>query len=120
MQSTYDVDKRKLLPALSHGSIFFSSLVISVGIPIAILLVSDDAVVKENAREAINFHFNVWLWGGIAAIAAALWWTIILLPFAFLGGVVVIFSLVMPILAILHCLTQPDLSYRYPLIFRLF
>ncbi|MHC5728327.1 MAG: DUF4870 domain-containing protein, partial [Nostoc sp.] len=58
----YDTDKRKLLSALSHGAIFFSTTLVSVGIPIAILLVSDDPVVKENARESINFHFNVWLY----------------------------------------------------------
>jgi hypothetical protein len=37
-----DLTKRKLLSALCHGSIFFSALVISVGIPVAILFVSDD------------------------------------------------------------------------------
>jgi uncharacterized Tic20 family protein len=59
----YDVDKRKILSALSHGSIFFSLLGVSIGIPIAVLFVSDDPVVKENAKEALNFHFNVWLYG---------------------------------------------------------
>jgi uncharacterized protein len=120
MQTTYDNDKRKLLSALSHGSIFLSSLVISVGIPIAIMIVSDDPVVKDNARESINFHFNVWVYGGIAAICAALWWTIILLPFALLGGLVFLASWVMPILAILHCFKSSDQPFRYPFIFRLF
>lgn len=55
----YDTDKRKLLSALSHGAIFFSTTLVSVSIPIVILLVSDDLVVKENARESINFHFVV-------------------------------------------------------------
>jgi uncharacterized Tic20 family protein len=64
----YDQDKRKLLSALCHGSIFFSSLVVSVAIPIAVLLVSDDPVVKESAKEAINFHINVWLYGVIVGV----------------------------------------------------
>lgn len=68
----YDTDKRKLLSALSHGSIFFSAAVISVGVPIAVLFVSDDPIVKENAKEAINFHFNVWLYGVIIGVVAFL------------------------------------------------
>jgi len=67
----YDTDKRKLLSALSHGSIFFSAAVISVGVPIAVLFVSDDPIVKENAKEA-NFHFNVWLYGVIIGVVAFL------------------------------------------------
>lgn len=118
MQTTYDSDKRKLLSSLSHGSIFLSALLISIGLPLAILLVSDDPVVKENAKEALNFHLNIWVVGGIAAICGALWWTIILLPFALLGGVVLLASLVMPVLAILNCLRNPDQPYRYPFIVR--
>jgi len=49
----YDSDKRKLLSALCHGAIFFSTTIVSVGLPIAILFVSDDPVVKENAKESI-------------------------------------------------------------------
>jgi len=61
----YDSDKRKLLSALCHGAIFFSTTIVSIGLPIAILFVSDDPVVKDNAKESINFHFNVWLYGAI-------------------------------------------------------
>lgn len=107
-------DKRKLLSALSHGSIFFSALVVSVGLPIAILLVSDDPVVKENAKEAINFHFNVWLYGIIFGV---LCFVLIGYPLLVILGIV---SLIMPILAILKCLGTPGQSYRYPFIFRLF
>jgi hypothetical protein len=53
-----EIDKRKLLSALAHGSIFFSGLVVAIGIPIAILFITEDEMTKENAREAVNFHFN--------------------------------------------------------------
>jgi|SRR5919202_5187783 uncharacterized Tic20 family protein len=109
----YDPDKRKLLSALSHGSIFISALFVSIGIPIAILLVSDDPVVKENAREALNFHFNVWLYG---LIFGAL--TVILIGLPFLG-LVLLLSWVLPLLAIIQILGNPNHSYRYPFIFRL-
>lgn len=112
----YDTDKRKLLSALSHGAIFFSTTVVSVGVPIAVLFVSDDPVVKDNAKEAINFHFNVWLYGAIIGV----------LTFLTLGllGIILapIFYLVhwgLTIWAITHTLSNPDQPFRYPLIFRL-
>lgn len=80
----YDTDKRKLLSALCHGAIFFSTAFISVGVPIAMLLVSDDPVVKENAKEAINFHFNVWLYGAIITVLIVVTFGL-LLPLAWLG-----------------------------------
>lgn len=110
---TYDTDKRKLLSALCHGSIFFSLLGISVGIPIAILLVSDDPVVKDNAKESLNFHLNVWLYGIIFGIL-----TLILIGFLLLGILQVV-NVVVPILAILHCLSNTEQPYRYPFIFRI-
>lgn len=113
MQSSYDNDKRKLLSALSHGSIFLSALVLSAGIPLAILLVSDDPVVKDNAKEALNFHFNVWLYGIIFGLLA---WLLIGIP---LLVILFIVQIVMPILAILRCLSNPESVYRYPFIFRL-
>ena len=109
----YDVDKRKILSALSHGSIFFSLLGVSIGIPIAILFVSDDPVVKENAKEALNFHFNVWLYGIIVGVL-----TIVLIGF-FLLGILQLVNIVLPVLAILQALSNPDKPYRYPFIFRL-
>jgi uncharacterized protein len=109
---TFDSDKRKLLSALSHGSIFISALIFSVGIPIAVLLVSDDPVVKDNAKEAINFHFNVWLYG------------IILVPLSFItfglaGGIWWLVHWGLTVWAIAHCLNNTDAPFRYPFIFRL-
>ena len=109
----YDADKRKLLSALCHGSIFFSLLGVSIGIPIAVLFVSDDPIVKENAKEALIFHFNVWLYGIIFGVL-----TIVLIGF-FLLAILQVVNVVIPILAILQCLSNPDQPYRYPFIFRL-
>jgi uncharacterized Tic20 family protein len=112
----YDTDRRKLLSALSHGAIFFSTTLVSVGIPIAILFVSDDPVVKENAKEAINFHFNVWFYGIIVGV-------LVILSFGLLGFILPpIFFLVhwgLSIWAIAQVLSNPDQSFRYPFIFRL-
>jgi uncharacterized Tic20 family protein len=106
-------DKRKLLSALCHGSIFFSATIISVGIPIAILLVSDDLVIQGNAKEALNFHFNLWLYGIIFGIL-----TLVLIGWVLLG-LLAIFSIIMPILAIIKILGDPNQIFRYPFIFHL-
>ncbi len=108
----YDSDKRKLLSLLCHGAIFLSTLGLSIGVPIAVLLVSDDPVVKDNAKESINFHINVWLYG------------LILFPLSFvtlglagLIGFAIHWGLT--IMAILQVLQNPNIAYRYPFIFRI-
>ena len=112
MQTSYDSDKRKILSALSHGSIFLSALVLTAGIPIAIWFVSDDPVVKGNAQEALNFHLNMWVYGIIFGIL-----TWILIGYALLG-ILFLVQIIMPILAILKILSNPDEVYHYPFIFR--
>ena len=117
----YDQDKRKLLSALSHGAIFFSPLFLSVGIPITLLFISDDPVVKDNAKESINYHLNLWVFGGIVAFIGFFWFTIILLPIIwFLGAIFFVMTWVVPILAIIKCLNRSDTPYRYPFILRIF
>ncbi|MGB3570838.1 MAG: DUF4870 domain-containing protein [Phormidesmis sp.] len=112
METTFDSDKRKLFSIASHGSIFLSQLVLSAGVPLAFLVLSDDLVVKENAKEALNFHFNMWLYSVLLIIPAAL---IIGLPLVALLGLV---QIIMPVLAILSSVSDPDQAYRYPFIFR--
>lgn len=112
----YDPDKRKLLSALSHGSIFFSAAFVSIGIPIAVLFVSDDPVVKDNAKEAINFHFNVWLYEIIIGVLA--FFTLGLLGLI-LGPIFFLVHWGLTILAIVQTLGNPDQPFRYPFIFRL-
>ncbi|TVQ46615.1 MAG: DUF4870 domain-containing protein [Gloeocapsa sp. DLM2.Bin57] len=110
------MDKRKLLAILSQASIFLSSTVVSVGIPLAIYFVADDDVVKENAKESLNFHFNVWLYGIIIGVLA--FFTLGLLGFI-LGPILLLFSIIMPILAIIQIWGNPDTPFRYPFIWRL-
>ncbi len=124
MQATYDSDKRKLLSSLCHGAIFFSTALFSIGVPIVINLISDDPVVKSNAKESINFHFNVWFWATVIGvplgvlswltfgIGGILFFPIVALGFALHWG--------LTIWAILHCLSQSDQPFRYPFIFRIF
>lgn len=109
------LDKRKLLSAVSHGSIFISALVVSIAIPIGIYFASDDSVIQENAKEAINFHLNVWLIGAVIGVLSFLTFGLvgfILAPIWFL------YHWGLSIWAISHCFKQPDTVFRYPFIFR--
>ncbi|MFM2064044.1 MAG: hypothetical protein RLZZ507_3715 [Cyanobacteriota bacterium] len=122
MYDIYDSDKRKLLSALSHGAIFFSTTVVSVGLPIALLIISDDPVVKDNAKESINFHFNVWFYGAIlGSLFFLLGWLVlplvILLPLAGLGYLI---HWGLTIFALIKVFANPDTPFRYPFIFRVF
>ena len=108
-----ELEQRKLLSALCHGAIFFSSMFVSVAIPIVILFTTEDSVVKQNAKESLNFHINLYIY---AMIAFLLIFVLIGVPLMFLLGII---SLIMPIIAIVQVLETPNLPYRYPLIFRI-
>ena len=109
-----DADKRKILSVLCHGAIFLSTTIISVGIPIAILFLTDDSVVKTNAKESLNFHINIYFYALIFGILTSL-----LIGFPLLVLLAII-SFVMPIIAILNVMNNPNKPYSYPFIFRLF
>jgi uncharacterized Tic20 family protein len=108
-----NADRRKLLSALCHGAIFFSSMIVTIAIPIVILFTTEDSVVKANARESLNFHINLYIYGLVAGML-----TIVLIGIPLLFALAVI-SVVMPIIALVQVLSLPDQPYRYPLIFRL-
>lgn len=124
MQVEYDPDRRKLLSSLCHGAIFFSTTLFSIGVPIVINIISDDLIVKSNAKESINFHLNVWFWATLIGIPIAiisfitfgiggiLFFPVVALGFAIHWG--------LTIWALFHCFTQPNEPFRYPFIFRLF
>jgi uncharacterized protein len=111
----HDPETRKILSALSHGATFFSWLVVSIGVPIAILMISEDPVVKNNAKEVINFHLNLFLYAIIFGVLCFVLIGFPLLVIVILG----ILSFILPIIAIIKIIDNPDISYRYPFIFRL-
>jgi uncharacterized Tic20 family protein len=105
--------KRKLLSLICHGTNLFSVTLVSVAIPLVIFFIADDSVVKENAREALNFHLNMWVYGGVVFVL-----TFLLIGYL-LAPILGIVALVFPILAILQTVKDPDSVFRYPFIFRL-
>lgn len=108
-----DIEKRKLLSAISHGAIFLSSTIVAIAIPIVILFVSDDPVVKDNAKESLNFHINLYIYALVFVVLIAF---LVGIPLLVLLGIA---SFVMPIIAIIKVLENPSVPYRYPFLFRI-
>ena len=113
--------KRRLFSLLCHGSIFFGSLLVTSAIPLVILLLFEDPVIKETAKETLNYHFNIWLYGAITAGLVTFFTVLILtIPLAWvIGGIFFLFTVIPPIFGILATLSNPDQTYRYPFIWRI-
>lgn len=107
------INQGKLLSALCHGAIFFSSLLFSAGIPLVVLFITDNSVVKANARESLNFHINLYIYALVFGLLS-----VILIGIPLLIGLAIA-SLILPIMAIVAVLSNPSQPYRYPFIFRL-
>lgn len=108
---------RKILRAACHAGALTSWSIVTIGVPIAILLINDDPLVQDSAREAINFSITLFLW---AAFAGVLTFTVIGIPLAWLiGGICGLATLILPIIAIVSVLSDPDGPYRYPMTVRL-
>ena len=109
--------KRKLLRASCHASALISWSIVTIGLPIAVLLLTDDPLVKDSAKEAINFQITMII---LTCIASALFVSVLGIPlavvmFCYIG----IVSLVLPIIAIVSVCADPERTYRYPLTIRL-
>lgn len=109
---------RKLLRSSCHAAALFNWTVLILGVPIAVLIVSDDPLVRDSAKEALNFTFSMWLWG---ALSIGIMFTLIGIPAGifglFLFGAV---SAIFPIIAIISVCVAPEKPYRYPFTFRFF
>jgi uncharacterized Tic20 family protein len=113
--------KRKLFSLLCHSSIFLGSLIFPSAIPFIILLFFDDPVIKATAKETLNYHFNIWLYGAITAGLVVFFTALIITaPLAWLiGAAFFLFHWIPPIFGVLATLNNPDEPYRYPFIWRL-
>ncbi len=112
-----ELKTRKLLRALCHAAALTSLSVVTIGVPIATLFLSDDPLVIDSAKEAINFSITVFLW---ASLAGVLWYTIIGIPLALvIAGVSGLFTVILPIIAIVSVCSDSKKPYRYPLTLRI-
>ncbi|AFY53335.1 hypothetical protein Riv7116_0748 [Rivularia sp. PCC 7116] len=116
-----NIDRRKLLSAICHGAILFSSMVVTVAAPIVILFTTEDSIVKANARESLNFHINLYtyvlVFYLVFFLAIGIGLPVVLL--IVLSLVLWLVNFIMPTIALIHVLNSPNQPYRYPFIFRL-
>jgi uncharacterized protein len=127
MQETFDSGKRSLLSLICHGCTLFALSTVTVFAPITILFLSDDPIVKANAKESINFHLNIWFWTAVLGVITWLTWAFfgwITLGLGFvLLAILVAFGFLWhfgwSIVAVLKTLANPDEAFRYPFILRL-
>ena len=128
---------RQIMSAIAHGSIsmlasfliylLFSDSILANGlgllrfaVPLIIFFTTQDALVKDNAREALNYVitclilFIPLILGGIAlALILAVLWPLGLLLGAALGCYLVVLSFY-PVVGTILCLAQEDYEFRYP------
>lgn len=101
---------RKWLSVLCHASSFLSL----IGLAIMILLwqLHPDEVVKKNAKEAINFRLTLWFYIVCLIPIFLLIPTLAVIFFC----VIVLGAIILPLVAMLHCLVSHDTPFTYPLI----
>ena len=117
-----DNSKNRLLSVVCHGCTFLGVSVVSIAIPIVALFLADDATVRANAKESINFHLNIWFW---AAVIGSIYGFLSFITFGLMG--LILFPLVAfgflwhawwSLMAVIHSLSSSQ-PYRYPFILRI-
>ncbi len=119
-----DMGMRQALSALCHGAVFLTPVVVfPIVIPIILLIVSNDSMVKANAKEAIHFQIYstvIVILAAIGMVFCAMVFPGLALLLLVLVVVAAIGGLLLPILAIVSVYQNPDDLFTYPLIERMF
>lgn len=108
---------RKLLRAACHGAALVNWTLIILGVPLAAWMLSEDPLVRDSAKEALNFSISMYIW---VALCTGLLFTLIGIPAAIVGFIVYgVISTIFPLIAIVSVCIDPDRRFRYPLTIRL-
>jgi uncharacterized protein len=114
MPNTSSAGESSLLSILSHLCALFTSFVVSVLGPIVIMAIADNEVVKQNARESLNFQITMIIFALIS------------LPLCLVGigfvtlAIVALWSFIAPIIAVIKVANHPETPHRYGMIFHFF
>jgi uncharacterized protein len=120
--STISTSRDRLFSIACHACTLVGVSMVSIAVPIGVLFVSDNEAVKENAKESINFHLNIWFW---AAVIGGVYGFLSFITFGLLG--LILFPMVAfgflwhafwSVMAIIHALSS-NKPYRYPFIIRI-
>ncbi len=109
--------KQKLLRVACHSAALCNWTLVILGVPLAVVLLSEDPLVRDSAKEALNFTITMFL---LATVSIALIFTIIGIPAAVIGLVFFgVANTIFPLVAIVSVCINPDKPFRYPLTIRL-
>ena len=107
MPNTSTTGENSFLSVIAHLCALFTSLCVSVFGPIVILLIADNETVKQNARESLNFQLTMFIY---AIISIPLCFFVIGF---FTLGIVAIWSIIAPIIAMIKVANNPGTAHRY-------
>jgi len=114
MPQTANSTESSLLSVIAHGCALFTSFIVSIVGPIAILAIADNDTVKANAKESLNFQITMMIFALIS------------LPLCLVGVgfvtlfIVAIWSIIAPIIAMVKVANNPAAAHRYGWIFHFF
>lgn len=108
-------EERSLAMICHLVSLLATTLLCNIFVPIVIMVISDSAFVKDQAREALNFQISVVFW---ALISVAVCFTVVGIVVGMAMLVVLgIAAFILPIVAAVK--SGAGTAYRYPLTFRI-
>lgn len=111
MPNTANTGESSLMSILAHLCALFTSLCVSILGPIVILAIADNDVVKQNARESLNFQISM-------IIYALISFALMLVGIGFVTiFIVALWSLIAPIIAMIKVANHPQTPHRYAMIF---
>lgn len=114
MPHTANTGESSILSILAHLCALLTSLCVSILGPIVILAIADNDVVKQNARESLNFQITMIIFALIS------------LPLCLVGigfvtlAIVALWSFIAPIIAMIKVANHPETPHRYGMIFHFF
>lgn len=105
-----DAIGRTMFSMLVHGGIFLTGVLPIM--PLLALQLSEDWVVRQNAKEALNLQISL-IFYGVCLITVMI---VLKRPTATVIWGLGLIAFFYPLLAIVHCMRKPDVPFTYPLI----
>lgn len=116
--------RRRLLAVGCHGAAICSIALVPLLLPLGILFLVKDNVIRRNAKESLNLYIWLWTWWIAIGLTALIGHTLIpgakfLAIFPTLAIALALLGVILAIMALAHCWKKPSKPYFYPIAWRL-
>jgi uncharacterized protein len=118
MSNAVSNDKRKVLSMVAHASALFSWSLIWLGVPLALIALVDDEVVKANACEALNYGIAGFIFVAVFIAFAFVTFGLGLFLLIPLIPILVLMTF-LPVIGMVKVAMDPESVYYYPLVPRM-